>query len=276
MFGEVVRGVSAEAFEDSLTEARRAQGAADDIELTGSAETSDRPLPRAVHRAHGRDVPRGSPTSSDRRSAPCSGPGTTTEEVTYRRLNGIPDETESGQCSGWSSAATGPTPARASLSAATRPRERPSPRRLPAQPQGEDVVARVHNTEDLSDLARRMPEIHRQLIADLAQLEGHYRDMQDVEYTSRRRAVHPPDAQRKRPAQAAVRSPTTPSVSGLLDRAAALHTITHAGTLEALLHLRPRRRVHRAHPRRGSLSRSGAGRDRVQRPSGRAACRGGR
>ena len=34
MFGEVVRGVSAEAFEDSLTEARRAQGAADDIELT--------------------------------------------------------------------------------------------------------------------------------------------------------------------------------------------------------------------------------------------------
>ena len=230
MFGEVVRGVSAEAFEDSLTEARRAQGAADDIELTeGRAETSDRPLPRAVHRAHGRDVPRGSPrparTGGRRRVQVLE----QRPAVTYRRLNGIPDElgtavtvqrmvfgnhgTDSGSGVAFSRDPTtgAPEPEGDFLLSA----------------QGEDVVAGVRNTEDLSDLARRMPEIHRQLIADLAQLEGHYRDMQDVEYGRGGRLFILQTRNAKRPAQAAVRF-AHDAVGGLLDRAAALHTSTRA------------------------------------------------
>ena len=164
-------------------------------------------------------------------------------------------------------------PARASLSAATRPRERPSPRRLPAQPQGEDVVAGVHNTEDLSDLARRMPEIHRQLIADLAQLEGHYRDMQDVEYTveeGRLFILQTRNAEAPRPGGG--RFAHDAVGEGLLDRAAALHTID-AGTLEpGSFTFDPD--AEYTELTRVAASPGAAGRDRVQRPSGRAACRG--
>ena len=49
--------------------------------------------------------------------------------------------------------------------------------------QGEDVVAGVRNTEALDGLARRMPEIHAELLESLSRLERHYRDIQDVEYT---------------------------------------------------------------------------------------------
>ena len=127
-------------------------------------------------------------------------------------------------------------------------------------------------------MARRMPEIHRQLIADLAQLEGHYRDMQDVEYTVEEgRLFILQTRNAKRPAQAAVRFAHDAVGEGLLDRAAALHTID-AGTLEALLHPTFDPDAEYTELTRGVAAspRSGAGRDRVQRRGGRAACRGGR
>ncbi|MFP3900337.1 MAG: pyruvate, phosphate dikinase [Acidimicrobiia bacterium] len=49
--------------------------------------------------------------------------------------------------------------------------------------QGEDVVAGIRNTEDLDGLARRFPEIHRELLGYFDRLEAHYRDMCDVEFT---------------------------------------------------------------------------------------------
>ncbi len=49
--------------------------------------------------------------------------------------------------------------------------------------QGEDVVAGIRNTEPLSALRDRFPEIHRQLLDIFAKLERHYRDMCDTEFT---------------------------------------------------------------------------------------------
>src|SRR5580698_7265753 len=49
--------------------------------------------------------------------------------------------------------------------------------------QGEDVVAGIRNTEPLSELKRRFPGIHRELMAIFARLEHHYRDMCDTEFT---------------------------------------------------------------------------------------------
>jgi pyruvate,orthophosphate dikinase len=94
----------------------------------------------------------------------------------------------------------------------------------------------VRNTEELADLARRMPEVHQQLIQDLAQLERHYRDMQDVEYTVEDGRLYILQTRNaKRPAQAAVRFAHDAVAENLLSRKDALHTID-AGTLEALLH----------------------------------------
>jgi pyruvate, orthophosphate dikinase len=49
--------------------------------------------------------------------------------------------------------------------------------------QGEDVVAGIRNTEPLSALKDRFPDIHDELLAIFARLEQHYRDMCDTEFT---------------------------------------------------------------------------------------------
>jgi pyruvate,orthophosphate dikinase len=49
--------------------------------------------------------------------------------------------------------------------------------------QGEDVVAGIRNTEDLDAIARHFPVLHRELVDIFARLEAHYRDMCDTEFT---------------------------------------------------------------------------------------------
>ncbi|HEX4866442.1 MAG TPA: pyruvate, phosphate dikinase [Acidimicrobiales bacterium] len=49
--------------------------------------------------------------------------------------------------------------------------------------QGEDVVAGIRKTEDLTALKRHFPAIHDELLKIFARLERHYRDMCDTEFT---------------------------------------------------------------------------------------------
>jgi len=49
--------------------------------------------------------------------------------------------------------------------------------------QGEDVVAGIRNTEPLSALDARFPDLYAELMAIFARLERHYRDMCDTEFT---------------------------------------------------------------------------------------------
>jgi pyruvate,orthophosphate dikinase len=52
--------------------------------------------------------------------------------------------------------------------------------------QGEDVVAGTRTPEPISELARRNPDIYRQLEKIRAVLERHYREMMDIEFTIER------------------------------------------------------------------------------------------
>jgi len=49
--------------------------------------------------------------------------------------------------------------------------------------QGEDVVAGIRQTEPLNELKRQMPEAYAEFEAIAQQLENHYRNMQDMEFT---------------------------------------------------------------------------------------------
>jgi pyruvate,orthophosphate dikinase len=49
--------------------------------------------------------------------------------------------------------------------------------------QGEDVVAGIRNTVPLADLRQLNPAAYEELLTHLATLEGHYRDLCDVEFT---------------------------------------------------------------------------------------------
>jgi len=55
-----------------------------------------------------------------------------------------------------------------------------------ADAQGEDVVAGIRNTLPLADLAALDPAAYAQLLAVMATLEGHYRDLCDIEFTIER------------------------------------------------------------------------------------------
>ncbi|MDD3336016.1 MAG: pyruvate, phosphate dikinase [Eubacteriales bacterium] len=52
--------------------------------------------------------------------------------------------------------------------------------------QGEDVVAGIRTPQPIAQLQEQMPEVYQQFTDIAANLENHYRDMQDMEYTIER------------------------------------------------------------------------------------------
>jgi pyruvate,orthophosphate dikinase len=102
--------------------------------------------------------------------------------------------------------------------------------------QGEDVVSGNRSTLDIEQLAEVMPEAHAQLTGSVAELERHYRNMQDVEFTVEEGQLfflQTRDA--KRPPAASVRFACDAVDEGLLEVGEALLTFK-AGDLEPLLH----------------------------------------
>src|SRR5919198_335686 len=102
--------------------------------------------------------------------------------------------------------------------------------------QGEDVVSGVRNTYDLAQLAQWLPDVHAQLMDVLRPLESHYKDMQDVEFTVEDGRLYMLQTRNaKRPAQAAVRFAVDAVRERLLSKREAMATIDPEG-LDALLH----------------------------------------
>ncbi len=52
--------------------------------------------------------------------------------------------------------------------------------------QGEDIVAGVRTPEPVADMAKTLPQAHADLVRFSTQLEAHFRDMQDLEFTVQR------------------------------------------------------------------------------------------
>jgi pyruvate,orthophosphate dikinase len=102
--------------------------------------------------------------------------------------------------------------------------------------QGEDVVSGNRSTLDIGDMAEAMPEAHKDLVDNVEQLERHYRNMQDIEFTVEEGTLYflqTRDA--KRPPAASVRFACDAVDEGLLEIDEALMTFK-AGDLEPLLH----------------------------------------
>jgi pyruvate,orthophosphate dikinase len=102
--------------------------------------------------------------------------------------------------------------------------------------QGEDVVSGNRSTLDIAQLRDVLPEAHSELERSVAELERHYGNMQDVEFTveeGRLFFLQTRDA--KRPPAASVRFACEAVDEGLLTIEDALLTFK-AGDLEPLLH----------------------------------------
>jgi pyruvate,orthophosphate dikinase len=239
MFAEVVKGVDSMAYETALSEAREAASVTLDSDLDETALQALAERFLGIYASHtGERFPE-DPWDQLRLAVRAVFDSWNNERAgTYRRLNGIPDNLGTavtvqrmvfGNLGPGSGAGV----------AFTRDPSDGSPRPdgdFLVNAQGEDVVAGVRNTEDLDGLARRMPEVHAQLLESLRTLERHYRDIQDVEYTVEEgRLFILQTRSAKRHALAAVRFASDAVADGLLDRVEALRRID-PDSLGALLH----------------------------------------
>ena len=93
--------------------------------------------------------------------------------------------------------------------------------------QGEDVVAGIRKTKDLSALKSEMPEVHAEFERVAVLLENHYRDMQDVEFTIEKGKLWMLQTRDgKRTSQAAVRIAVEMVEEGLITKEEALMRVT--------------------------------------------------
>ena len=93
--------------------------------------------------------------------------------------------------------------------------------------QGEDVVAGIRITEDLSQMKQKMPEVYSEFAHIAERLEHHYRDMQDVEFTIEKGKLWMLQTRDgKRTAQAAVRIAVEMAEEDLITREEAIGRVT--------------------------------------------------
>src|SRR5262245_9498046 len=102
--------------------------------------------------------------------------------------------------------------------------------------QGEDVVAGIRITEPLDAMNNEFPEPHKQLLGMMKQLEGHYHDMCDIEFTIEQGRLFMLQTRvGKRTAAAALRMAVEMVEEGLIDKTEAVLRVQPA-QLDQLLH----------------------------------------
>src|SRR5215211_6538971 len=233
MFGNVSRGIPGEQFEDEIKKIKEDRGVEDDVELDVDALKELTETFKGLY-----EFPQ-DPQEQLRQAIRAVFDSWTGERaVSYRRLNHIPDDWgtavnvqqmvfgNKGDTSG-----SGVAFSRDEVTGAPEPSGD-----FLINAQGEDVVSGVRNTLDISELKGVMPEAHEQLMEILRELERHYGDMQDTEFTVEEGQLYMLQTRNaKRPAQAAVRFAVDAVNEGLLEREQAIATIDPE-TLDALLH----------------------------------------
>jgi len=102
--------------------------------------------------------------------------------------------------------------------------------------QGEDVVAGIRNTSEISEMEKELPEAYKEFIGIVAKLEKHYREMQDVEFTIERGKLWMLQTRNgKRTAASAVKIAVDMVEEGLITKEEAVRRV-ETDQVDALLH----------------------------------------
>lgn len=253
MFGNVVLGVEHHNFEDILDFHKQDKGASLDTELT--AEDWQKVIAdykAKVEEELGNPFPQDPKEQLWAAIGAVFGSWNIPRAITYRKINSIPED--------WGTAvnvqamvfgnmgedcATGVAFTR---NPSTGGNEFYGEYLINAQ--GEDVVAGIRtpqhltiagkkaNNSTLPAMEETMPEVFQQLVAVRAQLEKHYTDMQDIEFTVQQGKLYMLQTRNgKRTAQAALKIAVDLCNEGLIDRKTAVARIDPA-SLDQLLHPR--------------------------------------
>jgi pyruvate,orthophosphate dikinase len=239
MYGEVVDGIDAHLFEQTLTAAKRAKGVKHDSDLGAEdlAALIDR-FKEIYREGTGADFPQDAREQLTRAVRAVFESWDAPRAQVYRRTYDIPDDLgtavnvvqmvfgNKGDESGTGVAFTrDPSTGESGLYG-----------EFLSNAQGEDVVAGIRTPQPLAEMQQMLPSAFAQLLETIRRLEEHYRDMQDIEFTVEDNDLYLLQTRSaKRTAAAAVKTAVDMVDEGLISEEEAVARIDPA-QLDQLLH----------------------------------------
>lgn len=189
MFGKTVLDIDGDLFSDALDSLKKERGVEADVDLTAEdMRTLVDTFKKIVRDATGEDFPQDPRTQMDMATEAVFRSWNTERARIYRRRERIPDDLGTavnictmvfgnmGDTSGTGVCFTrDPSTGHSGVYGDYLPNA-----------QGEDVVAGIRNTLQLSALEERDPKSYQELRAIMRKLETHYRDLCDIEFTIER------------------------------------------------------------------------------------------
>jgi len=239
MFGDVVLEIPKRKFEEILREKKKATGVANDFELSEkSLEELVSEYKELVKNEKGRDFPQDAEEQLFLAISAVFESWNNPRAKTYRRLNHIPDDLGTavnvqlmvfGNTGENSATGVGFT-----RNPATGDKELYGEFLFNAQ--GEDVVAGIRTPSPLKSMGTQMPEVFKELKEFTDNLEKHYKDIQDFEFTIQEGKLYMLQTRSgKRTGFAAVKIAVDMVEEGLIDREKAL-LMVEPDALNQLLH----------------------------------------
>jgi pyruvate,orthophosphate dikinase len=239
MFSKIVLDIEAEKFEHILAEEKQKKGAALDTDLSAQdmKEVAER-YQELVKRETGKPFP-SDPLEQLRLAIEAVFRSWNNERaITYRDFYKIPHDLGTGV--NVQTMAFGNMGADSGTGVAFTRNPSTGERRLFGEyllnAQGEDVVAGIRTPQPIEALERDLPEVYRQFQQIGEQMERHYKDMQDLEFTVERGRLYMLQTRSgKRSAAAAVRIAVEMANEGLITKEEAVRRV-EPNHVEALLH----------------------------------------
>ncbi|QNE21766.1 pyruvate, phosphate dikinase [Kribbella qitaiheensis] len=232
MFGKTVLGMEGDVFEDAIEAAKQAKGTKNDLDLDANdLKALVENFKAAVHEHTGREFPQEPRAQMDLAIEAVFGSWNSGRAILYRRQERIATDLGTGVniCSmvfGNLGMDSGTGVAFTRDPASGQPGVYGD---YLQNAQGEDVVAGIRNTVPLADLETIDKTSYDELMAIMAKLEGHYRDLCDIEFTVERGKLWMLQTRvGKRTAGAAFRIATSLVDEGVIDIDEALRRVNGA------------------------------------------------
>jgi pyruvate,orthophosphate dikinase len=241
MFGNVVLGIAKDEFDHVVDEAKQKAGVASDPELTADRWKEVIAQYREIVRVHtGKPFPQDVYEQLDLAIAAVFDSWHSKRAADYRAFNKISDEwgTACSVCSMVFGNLGEDSGTGVAFTRDPNTGEKVLFGEYLRNAQGEDVVAGIRTPMKISDLQTSQPDVYAQFVAIAHQLETHYRDMQDLEFTVERGTLWMLQTRSaKRSAEAAVRVAIDFVREEIITQAEAVRRVD-AASLDQLFHAR--------------------------------------
>lgn len=241
MFGDVVMGIEHFQFEEALVKRKEEQGVTIDKDLSEEAlEKLIKDYKNIVKRVTGEEFPDNPNEQLIMAIKAVFNSWFNPRADIYRKINNIPEEM--GTAVNVQSMVFGNMGDDSGTGVAFTRNPSTGEKKIYGEylmnAQGEDVVAGIRTPQPISQLHEELPEIYQQFMDICANLEAHYHDVQDIEFTIENKKLYLLQTRNgKRTASAAVKIAVDMVEEGIMNKDEALMSVDPA-SLDQLLHRR--------------------------------------